>query len=124
MVLRLFISLLCAVGVYASVFMYRKGRLAALGLLDEFSVVHRPRARLFWVPNSALGILYYGAMLLGIWLLHGRLWLLLEAASVLAAGTSVVLAASLLRANLDCRYCWASHAVNWTIVLLLPLLYV
>lgn len=125
MVLRLFISLLCAVGAYASVFMYRKGRLADFGLLDEPSVVQRPRARLFaGVPNAAIGIAYYAAILLGIWLLNGRAWLLLEAAAAFAAGTSVVLAASLLRAKLDCRYCWASHLANWTIVLLLPALYV
>ncbi len=124
MVLRLVISALCAVGAYASVFMYRKGRLAALGLLGEPSIVQRPRARLFGVSNAGLGIVYYAAVFLGIWLLHGRSWMLLEAGAVAAAAASVVLAASLLRNNLDCPYCWASHSVNWALVLLLPGLYV
>lgn len=125
MVLRLLISLLCAVGAYASVFMYRKGRLAERGLLDEPSVVQRPRARLFGgVPNAAIGIVYYAAILLGIWSVHGPLWFLLEAAAALAAGTSLFLATSLMRARLDCRFCWASHVVNWAIVLLLPALFV
>ena len=124
-VLRLLISLLCAVGTYASVFMYRKGRRAKRGLLAEPSVVERPRARLFGgVPNAAIGIAYYVAMLLGVWSVHGRLWFLLEAAAAAAAGTSLFLSASLLRAKLDCRYCWASHVVNWAIVLLLPVLFV
>lgn len=123
-VLRLLISALCAVGAYASVFMYRKGRLAALGLLDAPSIVERPRARLFGVPNAGLGIAYYVAIFLGIWLLHGRMWILLETGAVFAAATSVVLAASLVRGKLDCRYCWTSHAVNWAIVLLLPASYV
>ena len=105
--------------------MYRRGLLADRGLLREPSVVQRPRARLFGgVSNAAIGILYYPAVLLAVWFVHGRAWLLFEAAALLAAGTSLFLAASLLRAGLECRFCWASHAVNWALVLLLPALYV
>lgn len=113
--LREVITVLCAVGFYASVFMLRKSLRAARGELKEPSVVQTPRASLAaGVPNALIGAAYYAALTAVVWLAHGRIALAVtEAAAVLAAATSVYLGYSLLFVTRrSCAYCWTAHAVN------------
>ncbi len=120
MVVRAVITLLCGVGLYASLFMLNKSRRAALGELEGPSVVKTPRAHLFGVPNSLLGSLYYPALAWAIWFVHGPAAAIVLLVLVLgAAGTSAYLAYSLLFiTRRECPYCWTSHAVNWCLLLL------
>ncbi|MGZ3520142.1 MAG: vitamin K epoxide reductase family protein [Vulcanimicrobiaceae bacterium] len=120
--LRTIITALCAIGLYASVFMLRKSMRAERGELAEPSVVQTERARLFGgQPNAVYGAVYYLLVIAGVWLLHGRAMLFLETIALLAAGTSAYLAYSLLFVTrMSCPYCWTAHAINWTLALLLP----
>jgi uncharacterized membrane protein len=123
--LKLAITVLCGVGLYASLFMLRKARRAARGELVEPSVVQTPRAHLFGnIQNSALGALYYPALAIVTWLALGSdAGLAILGIVCLAAGTSVVLGYSLLFVTRrPCPYCWISHAVNWLLVFLYVLL--
>ena len=115
LLLRLVITLLCGVGLYTSLFMLAKTRRAERGELTEPSVVQTARARLFGnVPNAALGSLYYPALAIGIWVAPLAFMPVLLAASLFAAGTSIVLAYSLLFVTrMPCPFCWTSHAINW-----------
>ena len=127
MVLRTIVTMLCGVGLYASVFMLRKGAAAARGELAEPSVVQTPRARLFGgVPNAWVGAFYYLALGVAIWLASDRSeLLLLFVAALTAAGVSVVLAYSLLFiTRMPCFYCWTSHVVNWVLALCVAILIV
>lgn len=113
---------LCAVGLYASLFMFRKALLAASGRLREASVVQSPRARAIGgVPNAAIGILYYPSVALASrWFHVGGIWAVTLAASLAAAIFSIYLAYSLLFVTRrSCPYCWASHLVNWVLPILL-----
>jgi len=115
---RLIISLLCAAGFYASVFMLRKSILDARGGLSEPSVVQSPRARLFGgMPNALFGTLYYAAAA-GVAWLGSHPWLYAAlAAALAAAATSAYLAYSLLYiTRRSCPYCWAAHLANWLLV--------
>jgi uncharacterized membrane protein len=118
MLLRGVITLLCGVGLYASLFMLNKSRRAARGEIEGPSVVKTPRAHLFGVPNSLLGSLYYPALGIAVWFAKGRATtIVVLAAVVLAAATSAVLAYSLLFVTRrECPYCWASHAINWALL--------
>lgn len=118
MAIRAFITLLCGVGLYASLFMLNKGRRAARGEIEGTSVVTTPRAHLFGLPNSLLGAIYYPALALAVWFLQERVAAVAVLAAVLfAAGTSLVLAYSLLFVTRrGCSFCWTSHAVNWALV--------
>jgi uncharacterized membrane protein len=120
MLIRGVITLLCGVGLYASVFMLNKSRRAARGQIEGPSVVKTPRAHLFGPPNSLLGTLYYPALGAAVWLAHGRVQaIVLLGAVLLAAATSVVLGYSLIYVTRRrCPYCWASHAINWCLLLL------
>lgn len=125
-ILEVAITLLCGVGLYASLFMLGKGRRADRGQLAEPSVVQTPRARLYGgVPNAALGVAYYIALATAVWLVRstaGAIVVLLAVA--FAAITSLVLAYSLLFVTKRaCAYCWTSHAVNWLLALLAPTLF-
>ena len=116
--LRAIVTILCGVGLYASLFMLRKGTAAARGELTEPSVVQSPRARLFGgVPNALFGAAYYPVLAIAIWVARSHLMLALLFVPVLiAAGTSVILAYSLLFVTrMPCMYCWTSHVVNWTV---------
>lgn len=127
MALRVIITMLCGVGLYASVFMLRKGAAAARGELTERSVVQTPRARLLGnIPNALFGVAYYPALAVAIWLATHRLTLSLVAVPVLvAAAMSIVLAYSLLFVTrMPCPFCWTSHAINWTLLLCVALLLV
>ncbi len=124
LVLRAIISLLCAVGLYASVFMLRKSIRAARGEIKEPTVVKTPRGKLFFgVPNSAFGVAFYVGVLLIVWLAFGGIWLYLAvAAAALAAATSAYLAYSLLFVTRrECPFCWTSHSVNWSLLICLAI---
>jgi len=112
------ITILCGVGLYASVFMLAKTQKAERGELTEPSVVETPRARLYGgVPNASLGIVYYVALAIAAWTLRGPVTYLVFAATAFAAVTSAVLAYSLLFVTRrSCPYCWTAHAVNWALV--------
>lgn len=125
MALRAIITVLCGVGLYASLFMLRKANAAARGELTERSVVQTPRARLFGgVPNARLGAAFYPALAIAIWFATSRLTLALVLVPVVAAAlTSVVLAYSLLFVTrMPCVYCWTSHVINWSLALCVILL--
>lgn len=120
MVVRAVITLLSGVGLYASLFMLSKSRRAARGEVPGPSVVKTPTAHLFGVPNSLIGTIYYVGMGAAVWFAMGHVALLaLSAAALFAALTSAYLAYSLLFiTRRTCPYCWTSHAVNWTILIL------
>jgi uncharacterized membrane protein len=111
------ITVLCGVGLYASIFMLAKTQRAERGELTEPSVVDTPRARLYGgVPNASLGIVYYLALAVAAWTLRGPVTYLVFAATAFAAVTSLVLAYSLLFVTRrSCPYCWTAHAVNWAL---------
>ena len=96
------------------------------------AVVRTFYARVFGVPNSLLGIIYYLALIgwvlagaawasaarTAVWL-HGVWWLL-----VAASGAAVVLGLYLIHAlwrilRVHCPLCYAAHAVNLTLTILL-----
>jgi uncharacterized membrane protein len=115
LLVRVVISVLCAVGFYASVFMLRKSVLYEQGRLTEPSVVRSPRAKLFGgVPNALIGVLYYPAVLAVAWLAHSTTaFAFAFAAACVAAATSLYLAYSLVFVTKrNCVYCFVSHAVN------------
>jgi uncharacterized membrane protein len=121
MVVRAVITLLCGVGLYASLFMLAKSRKAERGELLEPSVVELPRARLYGgVQNSLLGSLYYPAFGLAIWWVRSPIGMVvLLVVVLLAAITSVVLGYSLLFVTRrECSYCWTGHIVNLTLLVL------
>ena len=72
------------------------------------------------MPNAALGIAYYLLLLLAVPWLHARLgWDLLLAAACAAAAMSLYLGYSLLFVTRrPCVYCWSSHLINLTLLLL------
>lgn len=118
------ITVLCGVGLYASLFMLRKTWRAEGGRLTEPSVVQSPRARLYGgISNALVGTFYYPALAVASWLpLPRPLSFLVLAAAIVAAGTSVYLAYSLLFVTRrSCPYCWTSHAMNWMLVALVAL---
>ena len=122
MLLRIVITVLCGVGLYASLFMLAKTRRAELGLLEEPSVVQRPAARLYGgVPNALLGCIYYPALAIAVCFGGGQIVsLIVLIIAGFAAATSAVLAYSLLFiTKRPCPYCWTSHAVNWILVTIL-----
>jgi len=76
-----------------------------------------PTAAILGIPNSALGLLFYGALAVG--LLLGWPKRLLLAGATLALAMSAYLAAALIQRRLECRVCWAGHAANVVIWLTL-----
>jgi len=126
LVVRSIITLLCAAGLYASVFMQRKSVRAAHGEVPGPSVVKLRRAKLFGgIPNSALGIVYYVALPALVWSTSSLVALSLAlAAAVTAAGTSLYLAYSLLFiTRRECPYCWTAHAANWSLAACVAVLF-
>ena len=120
-VMEAVITLLCGVGLYASLFMLSKTRRAERGELTEPSVVTSPRARLYGgLPNALLGVAYYAALAVAVWFVRTPvIGIAIAAAAVCAAATSLVLAYSLLWVTRrPCPYCWTSHAINWALALL------
>jgi uncharacterized membrane protein len=118
MIIRTVVTVLCGVALYASVFMLRKSRRAARGEVEQSSVVMTPRAHLFGIPNALLGVLYYPAVAVTVWFVHGALAeVVLLLAIAAAAASSLYLAYSLLFVTRRaCPYCWTSHLVNWSLL--------
>ena len=122
-VVKTTITLLCGVGLYASLFMLAKTRRAERGELTEPSVVQSPRARLYGgLPNALLGAAYYPLVVAAVWIGPARPFAIAVVAAVaVAAVTSLVLAYSLLFVTKrPCPYCWTAHAINWSLALLVP----
>lgn len=86
-------------------------------------IVFTPRARLFGMPNSVLGQLYYGALMIGI--ATGSIWRTpVEWLTLIASLATVVIGAYLtwsllFRTRVNCVLCFTSHAINLAILLLL-----
>ncbi len=120
MVVKVIITLLCVVALYASLFMLNKSRRAARGEVKGPSVVKTPRAHLFGVPNSLVGALYYPAVAVAVWFVHGAVAeFALLAMMLAAAATSVYLGYSLIYVTRrECPFCWTSHVVNWCLFVL------
>lgn len=121
LVLKIIVDLLCAAGLYVSIHMFERSKLAEAGKIKGKSVVKSPAARLFFgVPNSLWGIAFYIAIAIVIWFAHGPvIWTLIFVALAAAAFTSVYLAYRLIFVSKTvCPYCWTSHAVNWSLVIL------
>jgi uncharacterized membrane protein len=78
-----------------------------------------PRAALLGVPNASLGMLLYLALATG--LLLGWPPMLLFMMTLPAIGMSAFLGWSLWTRRLECRICWAGHAANASLALLLAL---
>lgn len=76
-----------------------------------------PNAALLGVPNSALGILYYPLLGIGL-LFHWPGWMLFGAATF-AFLMTLWLGWVLLRDKLECRVCWTGHVCNTIIWLIL-----
>ena len=89
------------------------------------SIVFTPRARVFGLPNSVLGQIFYVAILFGLPLgLIGQpmLWRVYLAASLVTVVLGVYLSYSLLFiTRVPCKLCFTSHAINGLIFALLLL---
>ena len=90
------------------------------------SIVFTPQARLFVLPNSVLGQLYYLAILLGVvfgWIDGpGPLPVSYVVASALTVSLGVYLSYALLFVNrVACPLCFTSHGINLMIFLVLVL---
>ncbi len=86
------------------------------------SVVFTPQARVFGLPNSVLGQVYYLVLLVGVgsgWIEGAFLYVLL-AASTLTVGLALYLSYSLLFVlRVPCRLCFTSHSLNIALCALL-----
>ena len=80
------------------------------------SIVFTPRARVFGLPNSLLGQIFYAALLIGtpLGLLdQPGLFRLYLAASLVTVGLAVYLSYSLLFiTRVPCKLCFTSHGIN------------
>lgn len=87
------------------------------------SVIFTPRARLFGVPNSLLGQVYYLSLLAGLW--TGRLWTPPFVWPTLGASLVTVLVGIYLTYSLlfwtkiPCKLCFTSHGINAVIFTLM-----
>jgi uncharacterized membrane protein len=125
MTLKVIMTVLCGVGLYASLFMLAKANRAKRGLLEEPSVVQTPRARLLGgAPNAGFGVAYYPLLAIALWM-AAQQWelLVLLGIAILAGIVSAFLAYSLLFVTkMPCAFCWTSHGINWALIVLLLLL--
>lgn len=89
------------------------------------SIVFTPRARVFGLPNSVLGQIFYVAILCGLplgWIDQPMLWRSYLAASLVTVVLGVYLSYSLLFiTRVPCKLCFTSHAINGLIFALLLL---
>lgn len=67
-------------------------------------------AALLGIPNSALGVLYYPLLEMGL-TLSWPSWMLFGA-STIALGMTLWLGVILIREKLECRVCWTGHVCN------------
>ena len=86
------------------------------------SVVFTPQARVFGLPNSVLGQVYYLVLLVGVesgWIEGGVLYALLIASTV-TVGLALYLSYSLLFVlRVPCKLCFTSHSLNIALCALL-----
>lgn len=75
------------------------------------------RAALLGVPNASLGLVLYATLAVGL-IAGWPAWLLMIMV-LPAAAMSTFLAWSLLSRGLECRICWAGHAANFALLVLL-----
>lgn len=91
------------------------------------SIVFTPRARVFGLPNSLLGQIYYLALSIGIplgLLAEPSVLILYVCASLLTVVLAVYLSYSLLViTRVPCKLCFTSHGINVVIFILLLLNY-
>lgn len=87
------------------------------------AIVFTPRARLLGVPNSLLGQLYYLSLLLaaggGMLGQTGLLQALLAASALTVAMGAYLTYSLLFVTRVNCRLCFASHAINLALLVLL-----
>ena len=87
------------------------------------SLLHRPEARLFWLPNSVLGLVFYLLVIASSLPARGLppgLESVVLRASAVTVCVSVYLAYQLLaKLRVRCVLCLASHAINACLFLLL-----
>jgi uncharacterized membrane protein len=93
------------------------------------TVVQTPYARVFGLPNSLLGLLYY-ALLMG-WVISGRRlrklapwggWALLAISGITLALGFYLIHALRRKLHVDCPLCYTAHAINTALFVLLVLL--
>lgn len=98
------------------------------------TVVQTPYARVFGVPNSLLGILYY-LLLIG-WTLRGRSatpqtarvevalgWVLIAASAVTVLLGFYLIYALRRKLHTDCPLCYTAHTINLVLLILLIVLW-
>ncbi|HEY2931704.1 MAG TPA: vitamin K epoxide reductase family protein [Acidobacteriota bacterium] len=87
------------------------------------AVVFTPRARVFGVPNSLLGQIYYILLVFTLW--RGWLWQAPVYGIVLAVSTLTVILGAYLTYSLlfltriPCKLCFTGHAINAAIWIIL-----
>jgi len=100
------------------------------------TVVQTPYARVFGVPNSLLGIVYYLAVI--VWTLGGHRirGLGVHLGSLVVGSTTLLIAAGVVsvllgfylvyalrrRLHVDCPLCYTAHAINVTLLVLVIVL--
>lgn len=101
--------------------MLRKWERGRRGALTEPSVVQTPAATVVaGIPNAALGVAYYAAVAIGVWLNVPALCVALLVAAFCAAALSVYLGFRLLFVvRMPCPFCWTGHVANWVLLALL-----
>ncbi len=86
------------------------------------SIVFTPQARVFGLPNSVLGQVYYLALVVtaGVGSAEGTVLYTLLAASALTVGLAIYLSYSLLFVlRVPCKLCFTSHGLNIVLFALL-----
>ena len=87
------------------------------------SIVFTPQARVFGLPNSVLGQIFYVAIIVGVPLglvAQPLLWCLYLLASLGTVGLGIYLSYSLLFVTrVPCKLCFTSHGLNAIIFVLL-----
>jgi uncharacterized membrane protein len=88
------------------------------------TVVQTPYARVFGVPNSLLGIVYY--LVLILWVVAAPPLAAVRWALIAASAGTVMLGSYLIyslrrKLYIDCPLCYAAHAINAVLFVLLVL---
>lgn len=87
------------------------------------TIVFTPRARVFGLPNSLLGQIFYAALWVGLaagFLFSIPAYYLYLLASLVTVGLGLYLTYSLLfLTRVPCRLCFATHAINFVIFVIL-----
>lgn len=87
------------------------------------SIVFTPQARVFGLPNSVLGQIFYVAIIVGVPLglvAHPLWWRVYLLASLVTVGLGIYLSYDLLFVTrVPCKLCFTSHGINAIIFVLL-----